>query len=70
MSYKLKTKEFTLAMQLLAGMVQLETDLDVIDVSAIEFKATFPIQTQSPFTGTYENINAGGTTMWSTHFKL
>lgn len=43
MSYKLKTKEFTLAMQLLAGMVQLETDLDVINVSAMEFKATVPL---------------------------
>ncbi|XP_055322193.1 uncharacterized protein LOC129578102 isoform X2 [Sitodiplosis mosellana] len=32
MSYKLKSKEFTLVMQLLAGMVQLESDPDILDV--------------------------------------
>lgn len=33
MSYKLKTKEFTLAMQILAGMAHLETNVDILNVS-------------------------------------
>ncbi|XP_031631748.1 uncharacterized protein LOC116346008 [Contarinia nasturtii] len=32
MKYKLKTNQFTLAMQFLAGMVQMENDTDILDV--------------------------------------
>lgn len=33
MKYKLKTNEFSLGMQFLAGMIQMETNPDILDVS-------------------------------------